>query len=107
MIPDEMLEFNLIWRRENEEEIYLGANYQDIEVSRGDREYSGDMSSAQRNGTDILPLAKQVRRNGSIRGKAVEGAGKREFRFKEHGRRVIAGQPDAEGRSRKKVVSLA
>ena len=107
MIPDEMLEFKVIWRREDEEEICRGADNQDIEGSRGNREYTGDMSSAQRNGTDVLSLAKQVWRHGSIGGKATEGAGKREFRFKEPGWRVIAGQPDAEGRSRKKVVSLA
>jgi putative transposase len=107
MIPDEMLEFKTIWRREDEEAIYRGADNQDIEGSRGDREYPGDMSSAQRNGTDILPLAKQVRRNGSIRGKAAKGVGEREFGFKETGGRVIVGQPYAEGCCLKKVVSLA
>jgi hypothetical protein len=30
MIPDEMLEFKTIWRREDEEEIYGGADNQDI-----------------------------------------------------------------------------
>ena len=71
MIPDEMLEFKLIWRRDDEEEIYRRADNQDIEGSRGNREYTGDMSSEQCNGTDFLPLVKQVRRNGSIGGKAV------------------------------------
>ena len=107
MIPDEMLEFKLIWRREDEEEIYRRADHQDIERSRGYWAYPGDMPSAQRNRADILSVAKQIRRNGSIGGKASEGVGKREFRFKESSWRAITGQPDAEGRSLKKVVSLA
>ena len=106
MIPDEMLEFKVIWRRENEEEIHRGADHQDFEGSRNDWEYTGSMSAAQYYRADILPVAKQVRWNGSIGSKAVKGAGKREFRFKETGWGAIAGQSDAEGRRRKKVVSL-
>jgi hypothetical protein len=107
MIPDEMLEFKIIWRRENEEEIHRGANHQDLERSRGDRQYTRDVPATQRIGADILPVAKQVRRNGSIRSKEIERIGKREHRFKETGGRIIAGQPDAEGGCLKKVVSLA
>jgi hypothetical protein len=107
MIPDEMLEFKVIWRREDEEEVYGRADHQDIEGSRGDRQYAGDMPAAQRNRADILSVAKQVRWNGSIGSKEIERVRKRELRFKETGGRVIAGQPDAEGRCRKKVVSLA
>ena len=107
MIPDEMLEFKIIWRRENEEEIHRRADNQDIEGSRDDREYAGDMPATQCNRADILPVEKQVRRNGSIRSKEIERIGKREHRFKETGGRIIAGQPDAEGRGLKKVVSLA
>ncbi len=107
MIPDEMLEFKVIWRREDEEEIYGRADHQDIEGSRSNREYAGDMPSAQRNRADILSLAKQVRWTGSNGSKASEGTGEREFRFKETGRRVITGQPNAEGCCLKKVVSLA
>ncbi len=107
MIPDEMLEFKRIWRREDEEEIYGGADNKDTEGSRVDREYTGDMPLAQRDGTDILPLAKQIRRNGSIGGQEAERVGKREFRFNETGERIITRQPNAERRCRKKVVSLA
>jgi len=107
MIPDEMLEFKTIWRRENEEEIYRGADHTDIERSRGDRKYPGDMPTAQRNRADILSVAQQIWWHGRIRGQEAEGVGKREFRFKKTGGRVIAGQPDAEGCCRKKVVSLA
>ena len=56
-----MLEFKVIWRRENEEEIYGRANYQDIEGSRSNGQYTGSMSAAQYNRADILSVVKQVR----------------------------------------------
>ncbi len=91
MIPGEMLEFKVIWRREDEEEIYGRTNNQDIKRNRIDGKYTGDLPSAQCNIANILPVAKQIWWNGRIGGKAAEGAGKREFRFKETGVRVIAG----------------
>ena len=107
MIPDEMLEFKTIWRRENEEEIHGRADNQDIKGSGSCWEYTGDMPSTQYNGADILPLAQQVWWNGSIRGKAASGVGAGEYRFKETGGRAITGQQDAKGCCLKKVVSLA
>jgi len=107
MIPDEMLEFKIIWRMENEKEIYGRADNQDIEGSRGDGEYPGDVPSAQRNRADILSVAKQIWRHGRIGSKASARVRAGEFRFKETGRRVIAGQSDVEGCCLKKVVSLA
>lgn len=106
MIPDEMLEFKTIWRRENEEEIHGGADNQDFEGSGNDWKYTRDMPTEQHNGADILSLEKQVWRNGRIGGQEAERIGKRELRFKETGRRAITGQQDAKGCCFKKVVSL-
>jgi putative transposase len=107
MVPDDMLEFTKIWRMENEEEIYRRANYQDIKGSRSNWQYTRSMSAAQYNRADILSMAQQIWWHGSIGCQEAEGAGEGEYRFKETGRRVNTGQPDAEGRSFKKVVSLA
>jgi transposase InsO family protein len=107
MVPDDMLEFKTIWRRENEKEVYRGADHQDIEGSRSNRKHTGSMSAAQYSRADILSLAQQIWWHGSIGCQTVERTGEGEYRFKETGWGVNAGQPDAKGRSLKKVVSLA
>jgi len=57
-------------------------------------------------GANVLPVEDEVRRYGRVGCKVVEGARAGERRVEEDRRRPDAGQPDVEGRERKKILSL-
>ncbi len=80
--------------------------HNEAEVVGTIREAEG-LPGAQHFGTDLLPLAQNVWRDGCFRDEEAESARTREQRTQEDGRRKFAGYPGAEGAELEKMVSLA